>query len=59
MAGGRSALDELDELRELAGRISITRTQEGTFVSDDPQNRSQAADLVDRLMERNERGEPL
>lgn len=59
LAGGQISLAELEELRELASRVRIERTQEGSFVVDNLIQRSNAADLVDRLLGQNSRGESL
>jgi hypothetical protein len=59
LAGGQISLAELEELRELADEITINRLQEGSYVSEHPLHLSKAADLIDALLDRDSRGEPL
>jgi hypothetical protein len=59
IAGTRIAEAELENLRTLARPILINRNQDGSFVDSTRYQLSQAADVIDRLLERDPKGDPL
>lgn len=60
VAFNTTGYQKLEELEELAELIIIKRTQEGSFVSaQSAENLSRAADLIDSILDRDSRGEPL